>query len=168
MQSGSAEDLTATRQKTAPLLGYPMRTKFDGHTPINLCFLNVALGCLIAQRPFHDLRSSRSHPPLRAEEAAPYTELWNPADFVDEFTFFTCVLPLIPHLAIFCFPMGVGSRRKRRAQKCFCVRNACGHRYHLPAQGVSRLIGNLRPALLLSSLHSRFHSKGAAASPSRQ
>ncbi len=88
------------------------------------------------------------HLTLGPQKTPPDAEFRNPADFVNQLVFLACVLPFIPHRAIFRFPVRVKARRKCGNGKGNCVTSRCRNKFHLLALELPK-VTLLRVALLV-------------------
>jgi hypothetical protein len=97
--------------------------------------------------------------PLGPQKTAPNTKFRNPADFVNQLAFLTRVRLLIPHRAVFRFPVSINPRRKCRNGRGY-ITDYRRHPFHLLALELPK-ITLLRPATLVlrcipSSIPMRF------------
>ena len=58
---------------------------------------------------FSAVLSVRFQPPLRTQKASPRVEFGNPADLIDQFTFFSLPMPFVPQDATLLNPVRVRS-----------------------------------------------------------
>ena len=99
---------------------------------------------------------------LRAQEAPPDAKFCNPTGLVHQFAFFAHALLLIPHGAIYCFPVRIDPVGERWLSQAFRVNNGRGHRYHPLAAYVSNSFVARWPAKRGDSRVPGFPERGRA------
>ncbi len=96
-------------------------------------------------RLFRRVYVSTMHSPTGPKESPPDIKLRNPSDLVDQFLFFVCAFPLIPHRAILCFPVRVASHRKRHNLNGWLMTRCCVSHFNL-------LTVNFRNAIFITEV----------------